>query len=44
MFSNDDIREIIISKTKSIRNIFANNNYKPLNLEKRFDALSSLII
>ncbi|MDC3206322.1 outer membrane protein assembly factor BamA [Pelagibacteraceae bacterium] len=34
IFSNEDIREIIISKTKSIRNIFANNNYKPLTLER----------
>ncbi|GIR47015.1 MAG: hypothetical protein CM15mP57_0570 [Alphaproteobacteria bacterium] len=30
----DDIKEIIQSKTKSIRNIFANNNYKPLNVER----------
>ena len=34
IISNDDIREIIISKTKSIRNIFANNNYKPLTVER----------
>ena len=30
----DDIREIIKSKTKSIRNIFANNNYKPAVVER----------
>ena len=30
----DDIREIIKSKTKSIRNIFANNNYKPNVVER----------
>ena len=29
-----DIREIIKSKTKSIGNIFANNNYKPLTVER----------
>ena len=29
----DDIREIIKSKTKTIRNIFANNNYKPATVE-----------
>ena len=32
--SAQDIREIIKSKTKSIRNIFANNNYKPLTVER----------
>ena len=32
--SNQDIREIIKSKTKSIRNIFANNNYKPAVVER----------
>ena len=30
----DDIREIITSKTKSIINIFANNNFKPINIER----------
>ena len=30
----DDIKAILKSKTKSIRNIFANNNYKPLTLER----------
>ena len=30
----DDIREIIKSKTKSIVNIFANNNFKPINIER----------
>ena len=33
-FSADDIREIITSKTKTIRNIFANNNYKPTIVER----------
>ena len=32
--SAEDIREIIKSKTKSFRNIFANNNYKPLTVER----------
>ena len=32
--SNEDIKEIIKSKTKSIRNIFANNNYKPSVVER----------
>ena len=32
-YSADDIREIIKSKTKTIRNIFANNNYKPTIVE-----------
>ncbi len=32
--SAQDIREIIKSRTKSIRNIFANNNYKPLTVER----------
>ncbi len=32
--SNQDIRETIKSKTKSIRNIFANNNYKPAVVER----------
>ena len=31
---DEDIREIIKSKTKSIRNIFANNNYKPNVFER----------
>ena len=30
----EDIREIIKSKTKTIRNIFANNNYKPAIVER----------
>ncbi len=30
----DDIKEVIRSKTKSIRNIFANNNYKPAVVER----------
>ena len=30
----DDIKGIIQSKTKSIVNIFANNNYKPIKVEK----------
>ena len=33
VISNEDIRSIIKSKTKTIRNIFANNNYKPNVLE-----------
>ena len=33
-FSADDIKEIIKSKTKTIRNIFANNNYKPTIVER----------
>ena len=32
--SSQDIREIIKSKTKSIRNIFANNNFKPTTVER----------
>ena len=32
-FSAQEIREIINTKTKSLRNIFANNNYKPNNIE-----------
>ena len=32
--SAQDIRAIINSKTKSIRNIFANNNYKPSSVER----------
>ncbi len=32
--TNQDILEIIISKTKSIRNIFANNNYKTSSIER----------
>ncbi len=31
---SQEIRQIIKSKTKTIRNIFANNNYKPLIVEK----------
>ena len=31
---DEDIREIIKSKTKSITNIFANNNYKPNVVER----------
>ena len=30
----EDIREIIKSKTKTIRNIFANNNFKPATVER----------
>ena len=30
----DDIKGIIKSKTRSIVNIFANNNYKPINIER----------
>ena len=33
-YSADVIREIIKSKTKTIRNIFANNNYKPTIVER----------
>ena len=32
--STHDISELLSSKTKSIRNILANNNYKPQNIEK----------
>tara|TARA_B100000989_G_scaffold222681_1_gene170264 strand:- start:5000 stop:7270 length:2271 start_codon:yes stop_codon:yes gene_type:complete len=32
-FSAQEIREIINTKTKSLRNIFANNNYKPNNID-----------
>ena len=32
--TSQDIREIIQSKTKSFRNIFANNNYKPPQIER----------
>ncbi len=32
--SNQDIRETIKSKTKSVRNIFANNNFKPAVVER----------
>ncbi len=32
--SSDDIKQIINSKTKSIKNIFANNNYKPTTAER----------
>ena len=32
--TSQDIREIIQSKTKSFRNIFANNNYKPQQIER----------
>ena len=32
--SNEDLREIIVSKTKSIINIFANNNFKPSTIER----------
>ena len=31
---SQEIRQIINSKTKTIRNIFANNNYKPLMVER----------
>ena len=34
LISSDDIKNIINSKTKTFRNIFANNNYKPLTLEE----------
>ena len=34
LISSDDIKNIINSKTKTFRNIFANNNYKPLTLER----------
>ncbi len=30
MIASQDIKEVIKSKTKSFRNIFANNNYKPI--------------
>jgi len=33
-FQSQDIKEIINSKTKSITNIFANNNYKPAIVER----------
>ena len=33
-YSANDIREIISSKTKTIRNVFANNNYKPTIVER----------
>ncbi len=33
-FTSEDIKEIIKSKTKSIRNIFANNNFKPPQIER----------
>ena len=32
--TSQDIREIIQSKTRSFRNIFANNNYKPPQIER----------
>ncbi len=32
--SSEDIKQIINSKTKSIRNIFASNNYKPATVER----------
>ena len=32
--SSQDIREIINSKTKSIRRVFANNNYKPSTVQR----------
>ncbi len=32
--SSEDLKLIIKSKTKSIRNIFANNNYKPTTIER----------
>ena len=31
---DQEIKEIIKTKTKTIRNIFANNNYKPSNIER----------
>ncbi len=31
---NQDLKEIIVSKTRSIRNVFANNNYKPFTIER----------
>ena len=34
LISKQDISEIISSKTKSFRNMFANNNYKPPNIER----------
>ena len=34
LVSSDEIKEIIVSKTKSFRNIFANNNYKPIVVER----------
>ncbi len=32
--SSDEIKQIIVSKTKTIRNIFANNNFKPRVVER----------
>ena len=32
--SGQEIRDIIVSKTKSLTNIFANNNYKPAIVER----------
>ena len=40
-FSGEDIREIILSKTKSIRNIFANNNFKPSIVERDKNIISN---
>ncbi len=34
LISSDDIKNIINSKTKTFRNIFSNNNYKPLTVER----------
>ena len=39
--SNEDIREIIVSKTKSIINIFANNNFKPSSIERDTNIISN---
>ncbi len=39
--SSQEIREIIKSKTKSIRNIFANNNYKPIVIERDKNIISN---
>ena len=38
---SQDIREIIISKTKSIRNIFANNNFKLTTIERDKNIISN---
>ena len=38
---SQDIREIIVSKTKSIRNIFANNNFKLTNIERDKNIISN---
>ena len=40
-FSGEDFRTIILSKTKSIRNIFANNNFKPSSVERDKNIISN---